>query len=254
MQVAHLAGWRHSTAPAYTSGSSAAIYNQSRDGSIASPSSSGDASAMAAVAEGDSPFDRADPHGAGQPPALSRQPGPDGPLYAPFWQLAGPSHPQLHHWWGNDGVAGSRTAARQLHSCSGGAGGSAADSRCWPRQLHSVTDAASSPADHRRCSSRQVCSGSDPVSACSYSHGSVYASLTSNTPGRHMHSEPAGDGASAAAAAARGAARTTWLDRYLPRGLLPFAHLIRLDKPIGERDQCMAGRPTSCFFQHVFAS
>jgi hypothetical protein len=55
----------------------------------------------------------------------------------------------------------------------------------------------------------------------------------SENPARWLHDAPEATGASAGAAGGTAAAPSSWLDRYCPPRLLPFAHLIRLDKPIG---------------------
>jgi len=84
------------------------------------------------------------------------------------------------------------------------------------------------------------------------SHGTAHDSLTDmRHVSRHTHSQSGKSGASADPSAASAPVQAvTWLDRYCPGRLLPFAQLIRLDKPIGEdADNCHTS-----FYGHRWAS
>ena len=146
-------------------------------------------------------------------------------------QLAG-SQQQQHRRWGDSRNADLRGASWQSRSQHEATNNSLTDNSILWRQLHSVTN--TSPAC-RDCNSRQVNSRVKPalVSPCSTS--SVYRSLTDARDGsRQLHGEAGGSGASAGSATTSGPAPKTWLDRHCPRSLLPYAQLIRMDKPIGK--------------------
>ena len=116
---------------------------------------------------------------------------------------------RLVHAWQARSSSGGERMLRQSQCGIGDSVGSTRDARSSCRQLHSRTSAGGT------------------------SQGGGGGTAGRGQALRRLHEAPTGTGPSAKAAGAPAAAPPTWLDRYCPPSLLPFAHLIRLDKPIG---------------------
>ena len=234
-QAVHLAGWQPSTASARASDGCAAVSSHPLDDGLAPVSVSRGAPSNTTVADPERSQQLAAPSDRQRTQHAGRGWQSNGLLDLTCCPPGGRLHAHQIWWADNDAGLGG-TAPRRLHSQSADAGvrGSTDGEACRRRQ-HCGNSTAISPAARRR-RPRQVSSGTDFVVTSPCSYGAVQDSLTNmRQASRHMHSQSGKDEANAGpSVAATPAQPATWLDRYCPQSLLPFAQLIRLDKPIGE--------------------
>ena len=248
-----MAGWQRGIASAHGDEACAAVCSRLEDGGVLSVSSSRERSSAAHLAQSEHRKQSVAPLGWERTQAGYTERWSHDPIGPARWQPGRALYSQ-QQWSGGGNAGTAGLPPLWLHRDSAVAGNrgsqSTLDSESSRRQLRSGSSAATSPAghDHRP---RQASSEINLFVRSPCNHGAAHGSLTDKRhASRHMHSQSGKDGASAGPAAASvPAPATTWLDRYCPKSVLPFAQLIRLDKPIGEGPPVLPldlGRMPSC--------